>query len=62
MAFNDEIELHFCAIDIVVENLESWSHLELLLLPLRSAVAFLWLSVGVTLYCLNVKTFLSKNT
>jgi len=49
---------------MLVENLRSWSHLELLLLPLRPAVAFLWLSVGVMLHCLNVKTFhlLSKNT
>lgn len=63
VAFNDKIESHFFAIDVLVENLKSWSHLELLLLPLRSAVEFLWLSVGVTLYCLNVKTFplLSKN-
>lgn len=53
VAFNDKIELHFFAID-VLENLKSWSHLKL---PLRSAVEFLWLSVGVTLYCLNVKTF-----
>lgn len=58
MAHNDKIELHFSqTMDILVENLKSWSHLELLLLPLRSAIECLWLSVGVMLYHLNVKTF-----
>lgn len=54
---NNKIELHFSqTMDILVENLKSWSHLELFLLPLRSAIECLWLSVGVTLYHLNVKT------